>query len=94
MLLSRGGPDLEKELSFVVPDRYGTVGAIINGERCERYVRPPSGDKFQTIARIAVGLVQCLAGGESPAISNIDYGAIKQLEDDGIKTRFNQHLFE
>jgi len=67
----------------------------VNADKCIHYVNPPQGENYQTIARIAAGIVECLAGKRIPAISKIDYGRIRQLKETSrIETRFDQHLYE
>ena len=94
MFISQRVPASEN-LKFKVQDNYGTVGALVNADKCIHYVNPPQGENYQTIARIAAGIVECLAGKRIPAISKIDYGRIRQLKETSrIETRFDQHLYE
>jgi hypothetical protein len=80
----------EKDRQFFVQDRYGTLGAVINAEQCESYLTPPDGERFQTNARIAAGLVRCLAGGESPFINEVDFGVLRQIPNE----RFENYVYE
>jgi hypothetical protein len=76
---------------FFVEDRFGTLGAVINADRCLPFLAPPPGEHFQTIARTVVGLVQCLAGGTSPLTQSVDYGAIRQV---GQGAKFEDYIYE
>jgi hypothetical protein len=80
----------EENKQFFVQDRHGILGAVINAESCEPYLTPPDGERFQTSARIVTGLVQCLAGGESPFIEKVDFGAIRQIPGE----RFEDYVYE
>ncbi|MCG7394516.1 hypothetical protein MHY87_16550 [Microvirga sp. ACRRW] len=81
----------DKDRQFFVQDRYGTLGAVINAEQCEPYLTPPEGQRFQTNARIVTGLVRCLAGGESPFINEVDFGVIRQINEN---ERFENYVYE
>ena len=76
---------------FFVQDRYGTTGAVINGERCNSYIEAPPGQSFQTISRLALGLVQCLSGGKSPFSAAINYSEIRQITGE---QSFEDFIFE
>ncbi len=79
-----------EDKAFFVQDRHGTLGALINAETCTPYLTPPNGERFQTNAKIVAGLVQCLAGGESPFINQVDFGAIRQIPNE----RFEDYVYE
>jgi hypothetical protein len=82
--------EFEDDPELFVLDRWGTLGAVIDGGRCASYLDPPPGQRFQTTARIVASLLTCLSGGKSPLISSIDYGQIRQLEGE----RFEEYLYE
>lgn len=73
-----------------VQDRWGTIGAVINGKQCAPYLDPPAGERFQTTARIVVSLLTCLSGGQSPLTEQVDFGRIRQLKE----ARFENYIYE
>ncbi len=76
---------------FFVQDRHGILGALINAESCEPYLTPPEGEHFQTTARVVTGLVQCLAGGESPFIKNVDFSVLHQIDPN---EKYEDYIYE
>jgi hypothetical protein len=75
----------------VVPDRHGIMGAVFGAEACMPYLQPPKGETIQTSSRVVAGILQCLAGGESPLFTNYDFGKIRQAPDN---MRFDNYAYE
>lgn len=61
---------------LVVPDRHGIMGAFFGSEECTPFLRSRAGQKIQTSSQVVASLLQCLAGGESPLVSEYDFGKI------------------
>lgn len=89
-LVSRG-LDYADDPTFVVQDRHGNLNAVFGAEQCMPFLQPPEGEKIQTSSRIVAGLLQCLAGGESPLIRDHDFGRITQAPGN---MRFEDYAYE
>jgi hypothetical protein len=80
----------EDDPELFVLDRWGTLGAVIDGGRCVSYLDSPPSQQFQTTARIVASLLTCLSGGKSPLVSNVGYGQIRQLKGES----FEKYVYE
>ncbi|WP_274628991.1 hypothetical protein [Arvimicrobium flavum] len=76
---------------FYVQDKFGILAGIINADMCLPYFRPPEGQSFQTNARIAAALIQCLAGGQSPLSTPFDHNVIPLFEG---KEKYQDYVYE
>jgi hypothetical protein len=80
----------EDDPAFYVQDRHGTIAALFNADDCLPFVEPP-GQRFQTIARIASSLIQCLAIGHPDLPGDFDFGTIWQISQ---SERFDSYVYE
>jgi hypothetical protein len=88
--ISRGMAYGEKP-EFVVQDRHGILGAVFGAEACMPFLQPAGGARFQTSSRVVAGILQCLAGGESPLTKDYDFGRIYQAPT---TMRFEDYAYE
>jgi hypothetical protein len=85
------GMDYSDNPDFVVKDRHGILGAVLGAEACLPFLREPDGKRYQTAARVAAGLLQCLAGGTSPMLVEHEFSRIYQSP---INLRFEDFAYE
>jgi hypothetical protein len=75
---------------FVVQDLHGILGrSSVPRRACPSRSRRKG--TSQTSSRVVAGLLQCLAGGESPLLVKHDFGRINQAPDN---MRFQDYAYE
>jgi hypothetical protein len=85
------GVKLPRNHATVVRDRYGTLAAVFNADRCLPFIEAGGGGRFHTTAQIARGIAQCVTPGHASPVPDVDYGRITQLSG---KERFEWYVYE
>lgn len=75
---------------FVVHDRHGILGALFGAEGCESGAQAAA-RTYRTAAGVVAELLECLAGGVSPLMTDHDFGRITQAPG---TMRFEDYPYE